>query len=129
MILVLRASGWILMFVAALLLSVTSMRYFNADLPGAFQPEIYRENLLILRAHIFFGIIAVLLGPWQFWSAIRTWFPRVHKSIGLTYLTSAILGSAGGLFLAPITVGGVTTILVLAFWQSYGARPQFSPIH
>lgn len=109
MVMVLRASGWILMLVAAFLLSFTSVRYFYADLPGAFQPEIYMDNLLVLRAHIFFGIVAVLLGPWQFWSAIRDRFRRVHKAIGLTYLTTAILGSTGGLLLAPITVGGVTT--------------------
>ena len=106
----LRRTGWILMLAFALLLSIASSRYFLTEIPDAHQPEIYVDNILIiLRAHIFFGIVAVLIGPWQFWSGLRNRFRRVHRAIGLTYLTSAILGSIGGLLLAPITYGGVTT--------------------
>jgi len=93
-----------------LLLSIPSSRYFLTEIPDAHQPEVYVDNvLLILRVHIFFGIVAVLIGPWQFWSGLRNRFRRVHRAIGLTYLTASILGSIGGLFLAPMTYGGITT--------------------
>ena len=89
-----RRTGWILMLAFALLLSIASSRYFLTEIPDAHQPEVYVDNvLLILRVHIFFGIVAVLIGPWQFWSGLRNRFRRVHKAIGLTYLTSAILCS------------------------------------
>ena len=80
----LRRTGWVLMFVFALLLSVGSSRYFLSEIPDAHQPEVYVDTvLLILRVHIFFGIVAVLVGPWQFWSGFRNRYRRVHKAIGL----------------------------------------------
>lgn len=106
----LRRTGWVLMFVFALLLSVGSSRYFLSEIPDAHQPEVYVDTvLLILRVHIFFGIVAVLVGPWQFWSGFRNRYRGMHRAIGLTYLIAAILGSTGGLLLAPITYGGITT--------------------
>lgn len=104
-----RRVGWILMFVSALLLSIVSTRYFATGMPNAHQPEVYPDHVLLLRVHIFFGIVAVLTGPWQFWSGIRNRYRRVHKATGLTYLTAVIFGSVGGLLLAPITLGGFTT--------------------
>lgn len=105
-----RRTGWMLMLAFTLLLSIGSSRYFLTEIPDAHQPEVYVDTvLLILRVHIFFGIVAVLVGPWQFWSGLRNRFRRVHMAFGLTYLAAAILGSIGGLLLAPITYGGITT--------------------
>jgi uncharacterized membrane protein YozB (DUF420 family) len=106
---ILRRTGWVLMLIAALLLSLVSTRYFQAGMPDAHQPEIYIDHVLLLRTHIFFGIVAVLAGPWQFWTGFRDRFRNLHKAIGLTYLTSVSLSSIGGLLLAPITLGGFTT--------------------
>ena len=82
---ILRRTGWVLMLIAALLLSLVSTRYFQAGMPDAHQPEIYIDHVLLLRTHIFFGIVAVLAGPWQFWTGFRDRFRNLHKAIGLTY--------------------------------------------
>jgi hypothetical protein len=50
--------------------------------------------------------LALLIGPWQFFSAIRTRWPVVHRWTGRTYVTLCAIGGPAGLILAWNTSSG-----------------------
>lgn len=50
--------------------------------------------------HIVFGILALLLGPFQFVPAIRNRYLTVHRWMGRTYLTSTLIAAIAGLYMA-----------------------------
>jgi hypothetical protein len=50
--------------------------------------------------------LALLIGPWQFFSAIRTRWPIVHRWTGRTYVTLCAIGGPAGLILAWNTSSG-----------------------
>lgn len=106
-----RRTGWVLMTLLGFALAATSVRYFLPSMPGAFPPqaEVYLDIRPLLLAHIAGGIVAILAGPWQFWTAFRTRNLRVHRWIGRAYLIGVAVGSVAGFFLAPYAHGGTVT--------------------
>ena len=106
-----RRVGWVLMTVAGLALAASSVRYFFPSMPGAFPPQagLYLELRPLLLAHIAGGIVAVLAGPWQFWTAFRIRCLRLHRWTGRAYLVGVATGSVAGLFLAQYAHGGTVT--------------------
>lgn len=66
-----RRTGWIVMYVLALILALMSANYFMPGMPDAFQPEVYLDYSWVIRAHIAGGIVAILAGSLQFWSGFR----------------------------------------------------------
>lgn len=104
-----RRTGWIVMYVMVILLSIASLRYFVPGMPDAFQPDIYADRVLLIRVHILFSMVAVLVGPLQFWSTFRNRNPKIHKITGLVYITGVSVGCLGALMLAPISHGGLVT--------------------
>ena len=50
--------------------------------------------------------LALLIGPWQFFSAIRTRWPTVHRWTGRAYVTLCAIGGPAGLILAWNTSSG-----------------------
>ena len=57
-----------------------------------------RHNWVII--HVVFGILALLLGPFQFIPAIRNNYLNVHRWMGRTYLVSTMIGGIAGLYMA-----------------------------
>ena len=58
--------------------------------------------------HAFAAIVAVALGPWQFFPAVRRHWPRVHRWSGRIYLVVGVLcGGGAGLVLSLTAHGGV----------------------
>jgi uncharacterized membrane protein len=53
-----------------------------------------------LRVHILCSGVALLLGPWQFFAAIRNQRPAVHRLIGRTYVCACLAGGVAGAVLA-----------------------------
>ena len=49
---------------------------------------------------------ALLIGPWQFFSAIRTRRPRIHRMMGRTYIALCAFAGSAGLVLAWNTSSG-----------------------
>ena len=68
-----RIAGFVLMVLLALVVAVTSLRYFFASPETYFeqQRETYEANLAFLRLHVGGGLVALLLGPWQFVARLR----------------------------------------------------------
>jgi hypothetical protein len=54
----------------------------------------------LLTGHIVFGMIALLIGPLQFFSSIRKKYPRFHRMTGRTYLISILVGAGCATILA-----------------------------
>lgn len=53
-----------------------------------------------LFSHTLFGILATLIGPFQFIPAIRKNYPVFHRTLGKTYLVSVLLAALTSLYLA-----------------------------
>ncbi|MFD0350951.1 DUF2306 domain-containing protein [Kitasatospora aburaviensis] len=83
--------------------ALLSSRYFTLDqdtfLDG--QQAVYTAHLAPLLLHIGAGVLALLLGPWQFLPGWRARHPGAHRWTGRAYLVSAALTGVGGLLLAP----------------------------
>jgi uncharacterized membrane protein len=104
----LRRAGWLTMTVMATGLALFSARYFTLQ-PAAFlasQAATYLAHLGPLLLHVGGGVTALAVGPWQFWGRLRTRHPAVHRALGRVYLLAVLAAGAGGLLLAPLSLGG-----------------------
>jgi len=128
---------WFLAFVAAL----TSARYFLVPPRLLLPTEILalsRHHMWIL-VHIAGGIVALVVGLFQFVGSVRDAYPRVHRAIGYLYLSAVFLAGCTGLRLSPDTpvfaADGLTDLTAidlskLGFSPSflgYSASSRFSP--
>jgi hypothetical protein len=59
-----------------------------------------------LLMHIVGGLVAIVIGPFQFSRRIRTTYPKVHRISGRIYLVSIVIGALGGLIMAATTTRG-----------------------
>ncbi|MFJ3788848.1 DUF2306 domain-containing protein [Kitasatospora sp. NPDC090091] len=98
-----RRPGWAVMTLLAAATALLSSRYFTLDqetfLDG--QQAVYAAHLAPLLLHIGAGVLALLLGPWQFLPGLRARHPGAHRWTGRAYLVSAAVTGVGGLLLAP----------------------------
>ncbi len=71
-----------------------------------------------LFPHIVGGLIAMVIGPFQFWPRIRNSYPKVHRITGRVYLLGILVGALGGIGLALTTRGAApyaAGLLALSF--------------
>lgn len=62
---------------------------------------------VMVYVHVFGAAMALALGPLQFWPALRTMRPRLHRWLGGAYLVLGVAaGGLSGLFLAVNAFGG-----------------------
>jgi predicted membrane protein DUF2306 len=59
-----------------------------------------------LLLHTSGGIVALLTGPWQFWSGYRRTPMQVHRWTGRLFLAGVAIGSAGAVYLSITTTNG-----------------------
>lgn len=59
--------------------------------------------------HAFFGLIALVLGPFQFLRSLLRRRPRLHRRLGKVYLIAALLTGISGLYMAVYSFGGAVT--------------------
>lgn len=120
-------AGWGLMFFFALTIALISTRYFTFD-PAVYFPEqrtVYSANLLVLMGHIGGGIIALVVGPFQFLPRLRRQrrLP-IHRWSGRLYLIAIAVGGLCGLYVAQMAYGGLITQLgfsgLALFWLATG---------
>jgi uncharacterized membrane protein len=100
--------GWWLMAVLALTIGIVASRYLTLD-PDVFFPEqrdVYQDNLVVLAMHISGGIVALVLGPTQFWAGFRHRSLRWHRALGVAYAVAVAVGVLGGFPLAWMAYGG-----------------------
>jgi uncharacterized membrane protein len=78
-------------------LNTSALRYLqlSPDTYGIFWPR--REWLF---AHALTGILALVLGPLQFWPGLKQRHPAFHRGTGVIYASSAGIGAIAALYLA-----------------------------
>ncbi len=53
-----------------------------------------------LVGHVSGGLLALLIGPFQFWEGFRTKYLKVHRSLGKVYLIAILIGALSSTYLA-----------------------------
>ena len=103
--------GWWLVVLGALLVALTSARYFTFDPEVYFdrQREVYEAETLGLMVHITGMMFALLLGPFQFLRSFRERHFALHRLTGRVYLTGAVVGALGGIYMAQYSASGTVS--------------------
>jgi hypothetical protein len=96
-------------WIAILALIVMFLGYYAAHYYLTFTPESYdiywpRRGWLLL--HVSGGLLALLMGPWQFWTGLRQRVPRIHRWTGRLFLAGVFAGVTGAAYLALTTTFG-----------------------
>jgi len=110
--------GWGVMTFLAVMVVLVASRYLTLN-PEVYFPEqklIYMAHTTMLLMHIVGAMLAILIGPFQFLEGMRTGrLLKVHRWLGRTYLIAVLVGGLGGLYMAPLSYGGMITHLGFAF--------------
>jgi uncharacterized membrane protein len=104
----LAGPGWVIMALASVFIAGVVSRYLSFD-PDVYFPEqleIYLRLEFVLGVHVLCGILALLIGPFQFLRPLRRRFVHVHRACGAIYLASATGLGVTGLILAPTAYTG-----------------------
>jgi uncharacterized membrane protein len=124
----LKIIGWLAMEILAVLIALTSFRYFIQSPEVAMGPPLgkrFAEYITPLLFHAGGGIVALSLGPWGFWGAFRSKRLRLHRWMGRIYLLSVLVGGVAGFYLAVTAFGGLPTrigfSMLAALWLTTGA--------
>ena len=105
--------GWVILLLACLNIVVVVSRYltFDPDVYFPQQRETSQRIEFLLGVHVLSGILALLVGPFQFVTRIRRRFLRVHRFLGAVYIASATALGLTGLVLAPTAYTGLVAVL------------------
>jgi len=71
-----------------------------------FDPEVFGRFLEYkwsLIGHVSGGLLAIVIGPFQFWKAFRTKYNKIHRTLGVIYLSAIVIGSISATYLAWTT--------------------------
>jgi uncharacterized membrane protein len=102
--------GCVIMTLACVYIAIFfASRYltFDPDVYFTQQREAYLEREFALGVHVLSGMLALLIGPFQFVGRLRRRFVRVHRFMGATYVASATALGVSGLILAPTAYTGL----------------------
>ena len=66
----------------------------------------YWPRAAYLLPHILGGLVAIVIGPFQFWSRIRNRFPKFHRISGRVYLIAILVGAVAGIAMALTSARG-----------------------
>lgn len=82
---------------AVLFLYAFASKYLT---PQEDQYGIYWPRREWLYVHVFAGAIALLVGPAQFWLGLNHRIAKLHRSMGILYVVSVVVGGASAFYLA-----------------------------
>jgi hypothetical protein len=104
------ASGAILAVALAFILKYVFRYYLNYNQPAFTDPVLGAANYWADRGwllmHMTGGMLALLTGPWQFWSGFRARYARLHRWTGRLFLGAVAIGSIGAFHMAIATTFG-----------------------
>ena len=95
-------------------MAVMSLHYFQSDSAGILKRKEIADSfwyLFIFRTHIFLGLVAIVIGPFQFIKKIRNTYKIFHRIIGYIYTVSVLFSGISGLIIAQFAMGGWITTL------------------
>jgi uncharacterized membrane protein len=104
---------WGLTALLATWIALTASRYFFAT-PAKLAPQggfgaHFARYFPLLLLHVIGGVVALVLGPWQFSEWVRQRNLRLHRWMGRAYLIAVLVGSIAGLAMATVSLGGLVT--------------------
>lgn len=99
-------SAWAAIVLAGAYYAVQALPYLTAPTAQLRLPPSPSSEEFALRLHAVGGLVALMLGPWQFLTPLRKHLPVVHKIIGYGYIVAVAVGAAGAAVIAQ-TPGGV----------------------
>ena len=113
----LAGPAWLVLVLVCVNVVVVVSRYLTFDPEGYFpeQREVYLRVEPFLAVHVLSGMLALLVGPFQFLGRIRRRFLRVHRFLGAVYIASATALGLTGLVLAPTAYTGLVAVLGFTF--------------
>lgn len=100
--------AWGLMTYLALLTAIGSYNYVYGD-PAAFGPyfhDKYVAHLTLVRSHAVGAVLALAIGPFQFWRWLRRRARRLHRAAGIAYLSGVAVAAPTGLAMGVMAYGG-----------------------
>lgn len=106
---ILKPSGWVLMSILVIGTAIYTLKYFQPGMSNAFQPDVYKTYAWELRIHIAGGVIAALAGLTQFWAKFRLKHKKIHRALGMIYITAVAISAPVALILATVSQGGLVT--------------------
>jgi len=123
--------GWALLVLGGLFAAANAVVFMVVK--GYGNPEIkehFFATALAGWAHTMGGAVAILIGPFQLITKLRTSWPRVHVWMGRTYLLAVLAGALGGLYFGPLstagTIGSIGFTTLALFWLYSGAQAYFA---
>ncbi len=87
---------------------------FDLDLAPEVLQEAFKARPWGIYIHIFGAMLALIIGPFQFLTGLRDRYVNIHRWMGRAYLTGALFGSLGGLYVALYAFGEFPTRLGFA---------------
>ena len=104
----------VFLLIGAITMVLMSLHYFQSASTGILKRKEVADSLWYLsffRTHIFLGLVAIVIGPFQFIQKIRNTYKILHKTIGYIYSISVLFSGLTGLVIAQFAMGGwITTI-------------------
>lgn len=123
-----KLKTWLLLLAWVFLIVFAGKFVIDDALPYyGFDKEVYGRFWIMkwpLIGHISGGLIALTIGPFQFWSGFRNRYRKIHRVMGLTYITAILIGTISSVNLALTTGVAVhwtwaLSLIALAFaWIS-----------
>jgi uncharacterized membrane protein len=107
----LARSGLAIMAFLAAGVALYSLRYYGAltdswlDVDPNIRAVITQVPIQALT-HMLIAPVALLLGPFQFFSRLRAKYPKIHRWSGRVYVAACVIAGIGGLATAPSASGG-----------------------
>lgn len=102
---------FVVLVIWAVIQGLFSSHYLFFD-PGNYsfvqQREAYAASSASILTHIGLGIIALMIGPVQFFQGLRKRHPKLHRVCGYVYFSAVLLGGVSALIFAPEAFGGVS---------------------
>lgn len=102
-----KPKAWLLLFAWVFLIVFAGRFVINDALPYyGFDEEDFGRFWIMkwpLIGHISGGLIALIIGPFQFWPAFRNRYLKIHRVMGLTYITAILIGTISSINLALTT--------------------------
>jgi uncharacterized membrane protein len=113
-------------FVFATITDYTADYGSSGDFSAAGQKARMFEIAAIGYAHTLGGMIATLIGPFQFLGVVRKRFPAVHRWLGRVYLVCVLLSGLAGLYLSPGSYAsntfGIAFVALALAWLYTGTK-------
>ena len=116
-----RKIGWAVMAVLSVLIGVYALAVVAVP---AMRPPFLQDRFstvpLIAYAHLAASAVALMIGPFQLNSRVRSRFLNVHRWLGRVYVVSVATGGTAGFVLAAMSEGGLVAHfgfgLLAALW-------------